>query len=260
MTFSIAVSGKGGAGKTTITALLLKNFIKKVKGPILVIDADPNSNLNEALGVEIKNTVGDLREKFLKSKDNLPPELSKEDHLSYLIQSSMVETDDFDFIAMGRPEGPGCYCFINNILRKILDTISKHYPLVLIDTEAGLEHFSRRTTRDLELLLIITDPTISGARTAKRIKELCKELHISIGKTLLIVNRVSSYVKERIDELVKISGVDYAGIIPEDPLIQQFNSEGKPLFDLPSSSIALNAVSNIVDEIILQLIKRQVLL
>ncbi|MEM3437964.1 MAG: AAA family ATPase [Nitrososphaerales archaeon] len=256
MTFSIAVSGKGGTGKTTITTLLLKNFIKKLNGPILVIDADPNSNLNEALGIEIKNTIGDLREKFLKSKDSLPLELSKEDYLNYLIQSSIIETDDFDFIAMGRPEGPGCYCFINNVLRKILDTISKHYPLVLIDTEAGLEHFSRRTTRDLDLLLVTTDPTISGARTAKRIKELCKELHISIGKTLLIVNRVSSYIKEKIDEVIKTSEMDFAGIIPEDHLVQQFNIEGKPLLNLPSSSIALKAVSDLVNEIILQLIKK----
>lgn len=254
MTFSIAISGKGGTGKTTITALLVKNFIKKLNGPILVIDADPNSNLNEALGIEINNTIGDLREKFLKNKDSLPPEQSKEDYLNYLIQSSIVETNDFDFIAMGRPEGPGCYCFINNILRKILDTISRHYPLVLIDTEAGLEHFSRRTTRDLDLLLVVTDPTISGARTAKRIKDLCKELHINIEKTLLIVNRISSYMKDRMDELIKISEIDYAGMIPEDPLIQQFNIEGKPLFDLPSSSIALKAVSDIVNELVLRFI------
>ncbi|MEM2955600.1 MAG: AAA family ATPase [Nitrososphaerales archaeon] len=254
LTFSIAVSGKGGTGKTTITALLVKTLIKKVNGPMLVIDADPNSNLNEALGIKINNTIGDLRESFLKNKDNLPPEQSKEDYLNYLIQSSIIETDDYDFIAMGRPEGPGCYCFINNILRKILDTISQHYPLVLIDTEAGLEHFSRRTTRDLDLLLVATDPTISGARTAKRIKELCKELHINIEKTLLIVNRVTPSMKERIDEVIKTSGIDYASMIPEDPLIQQFNAEGKPLFDLPSSSIALKAIGNLVNGLIVQLI------
>ena len=255
MTFSIAVSGKGGAGKTTITALLIKILSKKVKGPMLVIDADPNSNLNEALGIKIENTIGDVRERFLKNKDNLPPEQSKEEYLNYLIQSSITENDDFDIIVMGRPEGPGCYCFINNVLRKVLDSVSQHYPLVLMDTEAGLEHFSRRTTRDIDLLLVATDPTISGARTAKRIKELCKELQINIGRILLIVNRVTPSMKERIDEVIKTSEIDFVGIIPEDPLIQQFSIEGKPLLNLPSSSIALKAVNEVVNGLILQLIK-----
>ena len=255
MTFSIAVSGKGGAGKTTITALLIKILSKKVKGPMLVIDADPNSNLNEALGIKTENTIGDVRESFLKNKDNLPPEQSKEEYLNYLIQSSITENDDFDIIVMGRPEGPGCYCFINNVLRKVLDSVSQHYPLVLMDTEAGLEHFSRRTTRDIDLLLVATDPTISGARTAKRIKELCKELQINIGRILLIVNRVTPSMKERIDEVIKTSEIDFVGIIPEDPLIQQFSIEGKPLLNLPSSSIALKAVNEVVNGLILQLIK-----
>jgi len=255
LTFSIAVSGKGGAGKTTITALLIKILSKKVKGPMLVIDADPNSNLNEALGIKTENTIGDVRESFLKNKDNLPPEQSKEEYLNYLIQSSITENDDFDIIVMGRPEGPGCYCFINNVLRKVLDSVSQHYPLVLMDTEAGLEHFSRRTTRDIDLLLVATDPTISGARTAKRIKELCKELQINIGRILLIVNRVTPSMKERIDEVIKTSEIDFVGIIPEDPLIQQFSIEGKPLLNLPSSSIALKAVNEVVNGLILQLIK-----
>ncbi|MGQ9470004.1 MAG: ATP-binding protein [Nitrososphaerales archaeon] len=254
MTFSIAVSGKGGTGKTTITALLLKTLSKKVDGPMLVIDADPNSNLNEGLGVKIENTIGDLRERFLKNKDDLPPEYPKEEYLNYLIQSSIIESDDYDLVVMGRPEGPGCYCPINYALRKILDSISQHYPLVLIDTEAGLEHFSRRTTRDVDLLLVTTDPTITGAKTAKRIKELCKELHIKIGRILLIVNRVNPSMREKIDEVIKTSELDCVGIIPEDPLIQQFNIEGKPLLDLPSSSIALKAVNEVVDKTLLQLI------
>jgi len=255
LTFSIAVSGKGGTGKTTITALLIKILSKKVKGPMLVIDADPNSNLNEALGIEIENTIGDIRERFLKNKDNLSPEHSKEEYLNYLIQSSIIESDDFDLIVMGRPEGPGCYCFINNVLRKVLDSVSQNYPLVLMDTEAGLEHFSRRTTRDIDLLLVATDPTINGARTAKRIKELCKELQINIGRILLIVNRVTPSMEGRIDEVIKTSGIDFVGIIPEDPLIQQFSIEGKPLLNLPSSSIALKAVNEVVNGLILQLIK-----
>ncbi|MCP8322207.1 MAG: AAA family ATPase, partial [archaeon] len=242
-------------GKTTITALLIKILSKKVKGPMLVIDADPNSNLNEALGIEIENTIGDIRERFLKNKDNLSPEHSKEEYLNYLIQSSIIESDDFDLIVMGRPEGPGCYCFINNVLRKVLDSVSQNYPLVLMDTEAGLEHFSRRTTRDIDLLLVATDPTISGARTAKRIKELCKELQINIGRILLIVNRVTPSMRERIDEVIKTSEIDFVGMIPEDPLIQQFSIEGKPLSNLPSSSIALKAVNEVVNGLILQLIK-----
>lgn len=252
MTFSIALSGKGGTGKTTITALLIKILSKKVEGPMLVIDADPNSTLNEALGIKAENTIGDLRERFLKNRDSLPPEYPKEDYLNYLIQSSVMENNDYDLIIMGRPEGPGCYCFVNNVLRKVLDSVSQKYPLVLMDTEAGLEHFSRRTTRDIDLLLVATDPTISGAKTAKRIKELCKELHINIGRILLVVNRATPSVEDKIKEVIKESELDCAGIIPEDPLIQQFNAEGKSLLDLPSSSTALKAVNEIVNELILQ--------
>lgn len=255
MTFSIAISGKGGTGKTTIAALLTKVLGEKVKGPLLLVDADPNSNLNEALGVEVERTVGDVREKFIKEKDTLPPEQVKEEYLKYLIQTSILELEDFDLIVMGRPEGPGCYCYINNVLRKILDSIPQYYPLVLMDTEAGLEHFSRRTTHDVDVLLVTTDLTVSGAVTAKRIKKLCSQLHINIGKIFLIVNRVPSSMGDKVDEVVRASEVECVGIIPEDPFIQQFNAEGKPLLDLPQNSPSLKAIEDLVDKLLLPMLK-----
>ncbi|NWG08872.1 MAG: AAA family ATPase [Nitrososphaerales archaeon] len=254
MTFTIAVSGKGGTGKTAITALLVKALGKRVDGPMLVVDADPNSNLNEALGIDAKRTIGDIRERFLKNKESLPPEQPKDEYLNYLIQSSIIEGEDFDMMIMGRPEGPGCYCYLNNILRKIIDSTSQHYPLVLIDTEAGLEHFSRRTTKDLDLLLVVTDPTVRGAMTAKRIKELCKELHIKVGRIFLIINRMSPQLEGRIDGIAKTSGIELGGIVPEDSLIQQFDIKGDSLLNLPENSPALKAIDDLVERVLLRLI------
>ena len=181
MTFTIAVSGKGGTGKTTVSALLVRALVEKEKKPILAVDADPNSNLNECLGVSLKRSVGDIRETLLEKQQSLPPDQSKESYLDYMIQSSLTESDAFDLLAMGRPEGPGCYCYVNNVLRKIVDSIASGYPYVVMDTEAGLEHLSRRTTRDLDVLIITTDPTTRGAATAKRIAELVKELDTKVG-------------------------------------------------------------------------------
>ncbi|MGQ9718453.1 MAG: ATP-binding protein [Nitrososphaerales archaeon] len=248
------MSGKGGTGKTAITALLVKALGKRVDGPMLVVDADPNSNLNEALGIDAKRTIGDIRERFIKNKESLPPEQPKDEYLNYLIQSSIIEGDDFDMMVMGRPEGPGCYCYLNNILRKIIDSTSQHYPVVLIDTEAGLEHFSRRTTKDLDLLLVVTDPTARGAMTAKRIKELCKELNIKVGRILLIINRMSPQLEDRIGGIVKTSGIELGGIVPEDPSIQQFDIKGDPLLNLPEDSPALKAIDDLVEKVLIRLI------
>jgi len=249
LTFSIAVSGKGGTGKTTIAALLIQAIWKKTGGPVLAIDADPNSNLNEVLGVEATKTVGDIREQLLKEKDKLPLEQTKEDYLNYMIQTSLVESEGFDLLVMGRPEGPGCYCYMNTLLRKIVDSLSKNYPYCVMDAEAGLEHFSRRTTRDVDVLLITTDPSSRGVMTAKRIVELVKELNTKFGKIYVVANRVTPEVAENVKNQIASLGLECLGMVPEDPLIQQFDLDAKPLTELPESSLAHRSIEAIAERL-----------
>lgn len=245
MTFTIAVSGKGGSGKTTVSALLIRILSEKTGKPVLAVDADPNANLNEALGVPVKGVVGEIRERLLQEKDNLSPSQTKEDYLNYMIQSSLIEQERYDLLVMGRPEGPGCYCYVNNLLRKILDSIASSYPLVVMDSEAGLEHFSRRTTRDVDTLLITTDPTARGVATAKRITDLIKEINTKVGRIYVIANRVSESTRNRIFEEIRRTGLDCIGAIPEDPLVQEFDVNGKPIFDLPADAPAYKAMLEI---------------
>ena len=249
MTFSIAISGKGGTGKTTVSALLvhlLKNYAGK---PILGVDSDPNSNLSEALGVDVTMSVGKAREMLLKNKDNLGPNQRKEDYFNYLFQSAVEEFDGYDIIIMGNAEGPGCYCYVNNLLRKMVDDLSDKYPLMILDTEAGLEHFSRRTTRDIDILLVVTDPTAKGVLTAKRIQELIKTLNTNIRKAYLVVNNIPPRFINKVKELEKTSGLECIAVIPEDPLIQEFDLDGKAIPNLPASSLALKGVTELIKKL-----------
>jgi len=252
LTFSIAVSGKGGTGKTTIAALLIRTIWRKTGRPVLAVDADPNSNLNELLGVRATKTVGDIREQLLKEKDKLPLEQTKEDYLNYMIQSSLVESEGFDLLVMGRPEGPGCYCYVNTLLRKIVDSLSKNYPYCVMDAEAGLEHFSRRTTRDVEVLLITTDPSSRGIMTARRIVELVNDLNTKFGKAYVVANRVTSQVAESLKNQIASSGLECIGTVSEDPLIQRFDLDAKPIIELPESSLAYRSVEAIVERLKIQ--------
>jgi CO dehydrogenase maturation factor len=249
VTFSIAVSGKGGTGKTTISALLLRAMAEREKMPVLAVDADPNSNLNDSLGVPLKRSVGEIRENLLATQQNLPPDQSKESYLDYMVQSALTESDRFDLLAMGRPEGPGCYCYVNNILRKVVDSIASHYPYVIMDTEAGLEHLSRRTTKDLDVLMVTTDPTARGITTAARIAELVKELDTKVGHIYTIANRVPQTLDNRVREDLQKAGLDCLTVVPEDELVQEFEVEGKPIYNLPANSKAFKSVAGIIDKV-----------
>jgi CO dehydrogenase maturation factor len=249
VTFSVAVSGKGGTGKTTVSALIIRALVKKGKKPVLAVDADPNSNLNESLGIPLRRTVGEIRERLLERQGALPPEQTKEDYLNYMIQSSLTESDTFDLLAMGRPEGPGCYCYVNNVLRKIVDSVTSSYPYVVMDTEAGMEHFSRRTTRDLDVLIIATDPTVRGITTAKRIAELVKELDTKVGRMYAIANRVPESLNERVRRDLQNDGLECLGVVPEDELVREFEAEGKPIYSLPETSRMLKSVTEMVDKL-----------
>ncbi len=254
MAKTIAVAGKGGTGKTTITTLLIKYLVEKRSGTVLAIDADPSTNLNLALGVPVYETVGDIREETLQAVQSGSSlgGMSKPDYLDLRIQQSLVEERDFDLLAMGRPEGPGCYCAANNMLRLSIDRLSKSYDYVVIDNEAGLEHLSRRTTRDVDLLLTISDPTMRGIIAAGRAANLIGELDTRVGDIGLIVNRVrgdgSGELKltPELEQAIAENGLKLIGLIPEDPTVGNYDAKGRPLIELPPESPARQAVEEII--------------
>jgi len=246
----IAVSGKGGVGKTLVSSLLIKSLTGSEKD-ILAIDADPDSNLPEALGIEVERTVGDIREELKKdtAAGNIPSGANKWDILDYKIMESVIETPEFDLLVMGRPEGSGCYCAVNNMLRKIIETLSSNYDIIVIDTEAGLEHLSRRTTQNVDLMLVVTDTSKRGILTAQRIGELSKELDISFKELQLIVNRVKPGKEEEILKKVDETGLNLIGMIFEDEIVSEYDGEGIPLVNLPDESNAKTAISKIINDL-----------
>ncbi len=252
MAFLIALAGKGGTGKTTIAALAVRYIIEKKKMPVLAVDADSNSCLNEALGVDVHATIGRLREESLqliRSGSERPGGMSMEQIFDYQVQQSLVESKGFDLIVMGRPEGPGCYCAANNIIKKYTDKLSAAYPYVVIDNEAGMEHLSRRTTHRVNLLLIVSDPTVRGIQTGIRINGLVDELQLEIDKRVLVINRVNNDEGGGLKDLAEEAGLRVAGIVPRDDEISRLDLEGKPVFQLPESSEAVAAIFNIFDRL-----------
>jgi len=247
----LSVSGKGGSGKTTVAALLLWHLIQRGDLSILAIDADPATNLPDILGVKIDKTVGiienELRKKLERSE--IPLTITKKEFLEGQIHSILVETSKFDLLAMGRSEGEGCYCSINYLLTSIIDSISKNYDLTIIDMEAGLEHVSRRTDRDVDVMLVVTDPSRMGLQTAARIREIAKEVHIGFKRMLLIGNQFPQEAEQEIRHRATEMGFELAGLIPTDPNIASFNLAGRPLIELPSDSPALTAMPKIMERI-----------
>lgn len=261
MTTTIALAGKGGVGKTTISAMVIKYLIKSQPGSILAIDADPSANLNMVLGLGLDWTIGDIREDMLhKVKESLtaggaamgalPGGMSKQDYLKYEVHSALEEGNRFDLIAMGQPEGPGCYCAVNHTLRSVIDEIGKGYRYTVIDNEAGMEHLSRRTTRDVAHLLVITDPTQRGLVAAERIADLRKTLDINIENAYLILNRVPddvpAAVQAKIDELDLI----YLGAVPANDVLTEMEFEGKAIVEVSDDNPVYLAIAEMMEKII----------
>jgi CO dehydrogenase maturation factor len=247
----ISVSGKGGTGKTTLTALLLKWLIANTEEVILVVDADPATNLPDVLGVELLRTVGQVS-KEMKDKierGDLSVTTPKSSLLEAWVFQTLVEEDRFDLLAMGRSEGEGCYCYVNNVLTRILDTLTKNYAVTILDMEAGLEHLSRRTDRDVDVMLITTDPSRMGFQTAKRVKELIEEVHIGVKHTFLVGNRFDDDIRDVLEEAAKEIDIDLAGNLPNDKNVMSFNISGKSLLELPDDSPAYRAVEEIAEKI-----------
>jgi len=247
----IAVSGKGGTGKTLVSSLLIK-ALSDTEKDILAIDADPDSNLPEALGVDVHKTVGDVREELKEdtAKGRIPTGMNKWDILDYKIMESIIETPNFDLLVMGRPEGSGCYCAVNNMLRRIIENLSSNYAVIIIDTEAGLEHLSRRTTQNVDVMLVVTDKSKRGILTAQRIGQLAEELEIKFQELYLVLNRVNTENEEEVLKKAKETGLEMVGVIYEDDEVTQYDIEGRPLVELPDESNTVKTVSGILSRII----------
>jgi CO dehydrogenase maturation factor len=261
MTITIALAGKGGVGKTTIAGMIIKYLAQTQPGAVLAIDADPSSNLNLVLGLDLDWTVGDIREDLLSqvktslvgggaAMGSLPGGVTKHDYLDYQIRSSVAEGGHFDLIAMGRSEGPGCYCAVNNNLREVIDSISKNYRYVVIDNEAGMEHLSRRTTRDVQHLLVVSDPTQRGLIAAGRIAGFRDEMDIRIEHAYLIMNRLSGPVPPPLEKQIDSLGIPLLGVIPADEELARFEYSGRPLVQLGDESLVYRAVAEMMGKIL----------
>lgn len=249
MNIKIALAGKGGTGKTTTGALIIRSLAEKNKGTVLALDADPNSNLNEILGVSITNTVGMIREDFKKQAPRLTGGIYKDQLVEMNVHQSLVESKGFDLLAMGRGEGPGCYCYANNLFKRYIDILQGNYDYIVMDNEAGMEHLSRRTTSNVNFLLIISNHSPKGILTASRIKELSEEMGIKAGRIFLIINRVTGELDSRLKEYIKEKNLDLLEIIEEDENIYEMDISGKTVFDLPDGSPALKKVNNLMEKI-----------
>ena len=246
----IAISGKGGTGKTTLAALLIRALIERSGVSVLAVDADPNVNLNDLLGVDLKDTVGGIREELRDAGTGLPAGMSKQQFLEYRIQAGLTEARGFDLVAMGRPEGPGCYCYANNLLRDILDTLSGNYSFVVIDNEAGMEHLSRRTVLEIENLLIVSDPSPRGIRAAGRISRLIQELESRVRHTFLILNRVEDDIPAEVKGAIDREGLKLWGTVPRDPEILKLEQSEESIFTLQAEAPAYRAVEAISEKLI----------
>ncbi|MFZ5453033.1 MAG: AAA family ATPase [Thermodesulfobacteriota bacterium] len=239
----IAMAGKGGTGKTTVAGMLLRYLVEHGKTPVLAVDADANSNLNEVLGLEVDYNVGAAREEMKKGSDLVS--ITKDQLIEMRINQCLVEADGFDLIAMGQPEGPGCYCAANNLVAHFMGVLSKNYPYILMDNEAGMEHVSRLITNNMNLFILVSDPSWRGIQAARRLQDLARNLKISIGRAVLIVNRATNGLSSRAKEEIESQGLELAGLIPEDHLIAEYDAQGRPTYNLPADSPALKAAYEI---------------
>ncbi|MFW9975037.1 MAG: AAA family ATPase [Candidatus Thorarchaeota archaeon] len=247
----ISVSGKGGVGKTTTSALLTRIVTEKTKRDLLVVDADPVMNLPRALGIEAKKSVGSIATRLRQDIDNgtYSGEVAKQDVLEGEIFEALVENPKFDFLAMGRTEGEGCYCYVNRLLTQILDTLSQNYEITLMDMSAGLEHLSRRTNRNVDVLIIVIDPSRAAYEAALRIRDLAKEVHIEFKKIVVIGNRIPPDMENDLRMKLEAEGLLLVGMIPSDEELSKANYRGESLFELDGKSPAVKATESIAEKL-----------
>ncbi len=248
MSYTIAVAGKGGTGKTTFCGLLIDWLCQNGKGPVLAVDADANSNLNEVLGVEIETTLGEIREQVAHASESsdLPSGMSKQDFMDYKFGSALTEEDDYDLLVMGRTQGKGCYCFVNGLLQAEIQKIEKNYRYLVVDNEAGMEHLSRGTLPAVDTLLLVSDCSRRGIQAVARIRDLARELGIAAGRVFLIVNRApEGQLSPGIQEEIEKSGLSLTGVIPQDQIIYEYDCDGRPSSRIPAEAPSRLAVNRI---------------
>ncbi|MCJ7605654.1 MAG: AAA family ATPase [Dehalococcoidales bacterium] len=250
MTINIAVAGKGGTGKTSITSLVIRYLLKNNLGTVLAVDADHNSNLAENLGLEVRQTVGGILNQFQGDKLTIPAGTTKESYLQYQLNLAITESKGIDLITMGRGEGPECYCYPNTVIRKLIDEWASNYSYVVMDNEAGMEHLSRRTTQNIDELLLVSDHSIKGLRAVARVRDLVAELKLVVKRESVIINMVPGEVDPLLAQEMERLGMTAAAIIPADDELNRFDLEQKPLYDLPETSVAAAAVNNLMDKLL----------
>ena len=243
----LAMTGKGGVGKTTLSALVINWLVEQGETPILAVDADSNANLHEALGIDLKATVGGIREDARKDVQGLKG-VSKQEFLELRVQESLIERNGFDLIVMGRPEGRGCYCFANDVLRGVLDRLTKNYRHVVIDSEAGLEHISRRTLLSVDQLIMVSDCSVRGVHTVGRLSDLVNEVELDVKERGLIVNRVpDGEIPPIVRREVELTGLPLLATIPLDPNITALDATGSAFSTIPQNAPARMAISAMLE-------------
>jgi len=232
MAKTIVVAGKGGAGKTTAAALIVRCLREHAAGPVLALDADPDANLATVLGVDVEKTIGDLREETLAGVRDLPPGMSKINYIEAGLHEIVVESDKVDLITMGRGEGPACYCYVNNLLRKFAGQLSDSYEYVVMDTEAGLEHLSRRVAPNIDALIVVVNENPLTTDCARRIVETLPGIKASVGAAYLLLNRVRPQRIETVRQLVADLDINYLGCVPDDPEFEQAVFDRRSIYGL----------------------------
>jgi CO dehydrogenase maturation factor len=250
LAFNIAVAGKGGCGKTSLASLIIRYLKNNGMKPILAVDADANANLGESLGLTVTRTVGELLDEFQGEKINIPPGMSKEAYLDFKLNSILVESPGLDLLTMGRGEGPECYCYPNLMIRKFADELSGNYAYTVMDNEAGMEHLSRRTTQNVDTLLLVSNHSVKGVRTIARIQELATSLKLVVHKELAIINMVPDKLDPLVSEELDRLGIEPAAVIPEDEELYRYDLELKPLVDMPETSKAVRAVDDLMGKVL----------
>ena len=248
MAYTIALAGKGGTGKTTTAGLLIKYLMKKNKSPVLAVDADSNANLNEVLGLEMGDSLGNAREEM--KKGIVPSGMTKDIFMEMKLEQAVVEAEGYDLVVMGQPEGAGCYCAANTLLTSFLERLSDNYPYIVMDNEAGMEHISRLTTKNVDVLLVVSDASRRGIQAGVRINELAAKLNIGVVKSYMVMNQMKEDPPEQALEMIRAGGLELAGIIPEDKTVYDYDFKGKPTIEMPEDSRSVRAAYEIFDKIV----------
>lgn len=248
MPFSVALAGKGGTGKTTVAGMLVKYLVMKGKKPVLAVDADSNANLNEVLGLEMSDTLGNAREEM--KKGDVPSGMTKDVFMSMRLEQAIIEAGEYDLIIMGQPEGSGCYCAANSLLTGFLERLTGNYPYIVMDNEAGMEHISRLTTRNVDVLLIVADTSRRGLQAGIRINELAHNLNIGVTKSYLVINQAKEEPSEAVMNIIKDSGLELIGTIPENDGVYEYDLNGQATVEMPEDNEAVQAAYQIFDKII----------